>query len=243
MPCASLVLALALALVAAAPAAAAQDLPPSLTADTVFALAGVEQVQLPRRAVATTTRSGAAIDPALGRSYSVGRTRDARGRHRHRDRRAPRRRLAGPDLRAATARWRCRSRRVNDDYGVALAVLPDHRLRVLGATDVRDARRTSTWRSSACSRTARSTPTSASAGLRRRLGRRDDAPARARGRPRRRGSRSPAAPTARGREHVPRRSRRRRRGRGPVRVLDRGGRDQPDRGVGVAWRDRPARSR
>ena len=81
------VLALALALIVPA-AAAAQDPPPSLTADTVFSLPGVNTLDF-RADLAVDDAHGAAVDPELGRFYAVGAHGDARRRHRHRDRRAP----------------------------------------------------------------------------------------------------------------------------------------------------------
>ena len=129
----SIALAVALALMLPA-AAAAQDPPPSLAVDTVFSLPGVNTLDF-RPGPAIDDAHGAAFDPELGRSYAVGRTE-----------------TLGGDTNIAIV-----ARRANgsldpsfgdggrlsvpvtlgrDDYGVSLAVLPDHRLRVLGATDV-----------------------------------------------------------------------------------------------------------
>ena len=114
--------------------ASAQDLPPSLTVDTAFALTGVSDFDY-RSVIAVDDARGAATDTTYGRSYSVGRTQNLSG---DTDIAVVARRTDGaldPTF-ASDGTLELPITASNDDYGVAIAVLPDHHLRVLGATDV-----------------------------------------------------------------------------------------------------------
>jgi hypothetical protein len=131
MRCVVLVLALALILPATA---AAQDPPPSLTVDTVFSLPGVDTLDF-RADLAVDDAHGAAVDPELGRFYAVGRTETLGG---DTDIAIVARRPDGsldPSF-GDGGRLAVPVTLGRDDYAVSLSVLPDHRLRVLGATDV-----------------------------------------------------------------------------------------------------------
>ena len=111
---------------------------PSLTIDTVFSLPGVNELDF-RPGLAVDDAHGAAIDPALGRMYAVGRTKTLGG---DTDIAVVARRADGsldPGF-ADDGRSRSPSTPVATTTAVSLAVLPDHRLRVLGATDVSLAR-------------------------------------------------------------------------------------------------------
>ena len=129
----SVALALALALIAPA-AAAAQDPAPSLAVDTVFSLPGVDTFDF-RPDLSIDDAHGAAVDPALGRFYAVGRTETTSGDTNI----AVVARTANGSLDPSfgdDGRLSIPVTPGRDDYAVSLAVLPDHRLRVLGATDV-----------------------------------------------------------------------------------------------------------
>lgn len=127
----ALILAVALILPAAA---AAQDPPPSLTVDTVFSLPGVNTLDF-RPELAVDDAHGAAVDPELGRFYAVGRTEMVGG---DTDIAIVARRPDGsldPSF-GEGGRLAIPVTLGRNDYAVSLTVLPDHRLRILGATEV-----------------------------------------------------------------------------------------------------------
>src|SRR4051812_9979225 len=117
-------------------ASAQNDLPPQLKADTTFSLTGVPDPPFDFRSViAVDDAKGAATDTTLGRAYSVGRTQNLAG---DTDLAIVARRTDGaldPTF-AGDGTLELDITPGNDDYGVAIAVRPDHSLMVLGATDV-----------------------------------------------------------------------------------------------------------
>jgi hypothetical protein len=121
------------ACLAAPGAASAQDLPPSLTTDTAFALEGTNNFNF-RPALAIDDAHGAANDPVLDRTYSVGRTETLAGDF---DVAIVARRADGsPDPAfAGDGSLSFPITPGNDDAGVAIAVMPDHSLLVLASSD------------------------------------------------------------------------------------------------------------
>lgn len=112
------------ALLVPAATAAAQALPPSLTADTRYAFSGIAE-HVPGEIAA-----GAAIDPALDRHYAVGTTGD--------DNVAVIARRSNGALDTTFAGDGALSLDVTSgsvDSGAAIVVLPDSRLRIAGASD------------------------------------------------------------------------------------------------------------
>jgi hypothetical protein len=127
------VLALSVLLLVAARPAAAQDLPPSLTIDTSFALTGVSEYDF-RPVVSRDEARAAAADATLGRSYAVGATQTAAG---DTDIAVVARRADGAldTTFAGDGTLALSVTAGQDDAAVAVAVLPDHSLRILGTTD------------------------------------------------------------------------------------------------------------
>jgi hypothetical protein len=125
-------LAAAAALLAAAPAPA-QALPPSLTVDPNYAFSGiVEHDFTVVSGVSRDTAAGAAIDPALDRHYAVGEGTTAGGGDiavvARRSNGALDATFAGDGALAEDISLGGR------DFGTDMVVLPDHRLRILGAS-------------------------------------------------------------------------------------------------------------
>jgi hypothetical protein len=113
--------------------ASAQALPPSLTVDTNYAFSGVAKHDFTvTPGISEDTARGAAVDSGLDRHYAVG-----SGTTADEDIAVVARRSNG-SLDSTFAGDGALALGITPgerDFGTAIAVLPDHRLRVLGATD------------------------------------------------------------------------------------------------------------